>query len=339
MRKRNNKIFVLYAKSLNGELNEYEKRYLEEWLAASEENQRMYNELKEVWKNSKPPVVPDIPDIDNEWMKFQHQLQSHQLVNRRKINDFIKNIFLGMHNFLTKKYVVAVYAAVILLVIVGFFLWEYYFTSTSFKVITPKGEKTLITLSDGTKVHLNCESSLKCGDGYGRGDRKVYLEGEAYFEVIKNRQNFTVITSNSSTKVLGTKFNVWARGEETRVVVETGIVLLNKKHNENGAVKLEKGEMGLISGKHPLQKIESVDTEKFLGWMNGRLIFERQSINKVMDELSRVYNVSIELADSTLSDHTLTATFDNLPFNSIINSICLTLGSKYRYENNEYIIY
>ncbi len=339
MKIKNKKIFRLCTKSLSGELREEEKRYLGEWLAASEKNKRMYNELKEVWINSEPPVVQDIPDIDNEWLKFEKELKFKSFKKRSMINDLLNKTHHGMHNLFARKYAVIVYSVAVLFIITGLFLWKHYFTSTSFNVITAKGEKTLITLSDDTKVHLNCESSLKCGEGYGRRDRKVYLKGEAYFEVIKNGQSFTVITPNASTKVLGTKFNVRARGVETRVVVKTGTVLLNKKDEDNGSLTLNKGEMGLISGKHSPNKIESVDTERFFGWMKGKLVFKQQPLNEVIDELSRVYNVSVQILDSTLVDHTLTATFDNLPFTSIISSVCLTLGSKYKIVNDEYVIY
>ncbi|MFO7892066.1 MAG: FecR domain-containing protein [bacterium] len=339
MRKMNKTMFRLCAKSLSGELGAEENKHFKEWLAASEDNQRMYNELKEVWIHSKPPIISDIPDIDTEWLNFTTELQLKSNKNGNIKNNSFKNILIHAGTFFSRKNALIVYAAAVLFIIVGFLLWERYFTSTSFNVTTSRGEKTLITLSDDTKVHLNCESSLRCADGYGRIDRKVYLHGEAYFEVIKNRQSFIVITPNASTKVLGTKFNIRARGEETRVVVKTGTVLLNKKEGENGSITLEKNDMGLISGEHTPQKIKSVETEKFLGWMNGRLIFNQQPLPEVMDELSRVYNVSIQISDSTLVDHTLTATFDNLPFTSIIHSICLTMSSEYRYENDEYIIY
>lgn len=340
MRKMNKKLFRLCAKSFSGELRDKEENYIKEWLAASEDNRRMYNEIKEIWKYSKPPAIPDIPDIDTEWLNFTTRttLKSNT-THRNKDKNFIKNIFNYLSDIFSRKNAVLVYAVSVLFIIAGFLLWERYFTSTSFNVTTSKGEKTLITLSDGTKVHLNCESSLRCSDGYGRGDRMVYLQGEAYFEVVKNRQSFTVITANATTTVLGTKFNIRARGTETRVVVKTGVVRLNKKTKENGALTLTKNEMGLISGERNPQKIQSVDSDKFLGWMSGRLIFNQQPLNEVIDELSRVYNVSIHISDSTLIDHTLTATFDNLDFSSVIQSVCLTVGSEYRHEEDEYIIF
>jgi len=339
MRKRDIKFINLCIKSLNGELKENERKSIDEWLAASEENKRMYNELKKVWIHSEPPVIQDIPDIDLEWTKFKTGLQLNSGYNKKTKIDFIKNIFSSFHNFFEKKYAIIVYSAAVLIIISSLFLWDHYLSTSSFNVKTSKGEKTLITLSDGTKVHLNCESSIKCSDGYSRRDRKVYLEGEAYFEVIKNRQNFIVITPNASTKVLGTKFNVRARGEETRVIVKTGVVILNKNDKENDSVKLEKGEMGLISGKDSPNKIDSVDTESFLGWMDGKLFFRQEPLHNIIEELNRAYDVTIQISDSTLSAHTLTATFDNLPFPSVINSICLTLGSEYKFENDKYIIY
>ncbi len=339
MSKKNKNYINLCIKSLNGELKEYESKSLNEWLAVSEENKRIYNELKKIWIYSKPPVIHDIPDIDIEWDKFKTELQLNSGYNKYPKNNIIKNIYFSFHDLLVKKYALIVYSAAVLLIITGLLLWEHYLTTSSFNVKTSKGEKTLITLSDGTKVHLNYESSLKCSDGYSRRDRKVYLEGEAYFEVIKNRQNFIVITPNASTKVLGTQFNIRARGQETRVVVKTGVVILNKNDKENGSVKLEKGEMGLIEGKNLPNKIDSVDTDSFLGWMEGKLCFRQQPLHEIVEELNRAYDVTIQISDSTLSAHTLTAIFNNLPFTSVINSICLTLGSEYKFENDKYIIY
>jgi len=339
MRKTNKKFFSLCSKSLNGELADNEKRLLDELLAASEKNKRIYNELKQVWIHSKPPAVQNIPDIDNEWKKFKTELQMKSVNNNNSIINFIKDRYSYLHNLLARKHAILAYSVAVLFIITGLFLWDHYLTNSSFNVKTSKGERTLITLSDGTKVHLNCESSLQCSDNYNRRDRKVYLEGEAYFEVVKNKQNFIVITPHATTKVLGTKFNVRARGQETRVVVKSGVVVVNKNDEKNDLVKLETGEMGLISGKDSPDRIEAVDTECFLGWMEGKLFFRSQRLNAVVEELNRAYDVTIQISDSTLSDHTLTATFDNLPFTSVIHSICLTLGSEYKYEDDKYIIY
>jgi transmembrane sensor len=156
--------------------------------------------------------------------------------------------------------------------------------------------------------------------------------------VTRDERPFLVITENARTTVLGTEFNVWARNEQTRVIVREGSVRFKSINADDGDVLLLREEMSRITGNQPPQVPKRVDTERLLGWLEGRLVFEKTPLTEILDELERYYDVFIESADSELAQETLTATFDHLPLETVLSSICLTLGAQYRFEDEKYII-
>lgn len=339
---KNRKIFRICINSITGKITDSEKKKLEKWLTISQENQRMYNDIRDVWKKTEPSVLPDIPDIDNEWISMQNILKVKKDTSEKKNNlifSIFRKISIALNNFFQGRQAVFVYSSAIVIVILGLFIGRNYFIFSALnEVKTLRGEKTFVTLSDGTKVHLNSESSIRCANRFTKNNRRIFLYGEAFFEVTKGNGNFIVISENAVTTVLGTKFNINTRNNNTRVVVKKGCVLVRSKNSKNEKIELNSGQMGLVSGTEILEKPKSVKIEKYLGWMENKLVFERKPVSEIIVELQRTYDTSIELIDSTLFDRTITATFDDLSLESVISSLCIALDSEYLKNDKTYII-
>ncbi len=191
--------------------------------------------------------------------------------------------------------------------------------SNEFK--TMRGQRTTLTLPDGSHVTLGANSRLSYPVGFGTVRRDVTLVGEAYFEVVHSQaQPFVVHAGDARTTVLGTSFSVRKYPEDStlRVVVASGRVALDR-------VILDAGDMGLRSIRG-VQVQRDADVGGKLSWMNGRLVFDNTELHNVLDELSRWYDVSFEY-DRTMRTERISATFDNMHVADVARSIAVQLNA------------
>ncbi len=166
------------------------------------------------------------------------------------------------------------------------------------QVLIPYGRRTNILLSDGTKVCLNAGSKLVFPQKFTGKSRKVFLEGEAYFEVFKNKDiPFIVGTDNVNLTVHGTTFNMRDNGQdnELEVVLVEGSVSLKEKSVMNilsKEITLKPNQKAVYDKIENKTTIESnVDVASYISWKEGLLEFNRESILNVFKRLSRFYNV------------------------------------------------
>lgn len=161
------------------------------------------------------------------------------------------------------------------------------------KIETPNGGKYQIILPDGSKVWLNAASSLKFPTSFIGKERDVELEGEAYFEVAKNKLlPFRVHTKDMNVFVTGTQFNVMAYNDEefsATTLVEGSVDIKNSSEK----LSLVPGEQAVNRVGTSLRKNE-VDVEQFIAWKNGLFQFDNTDIQSVMRQLGRWYDVSVE---------------------------------------------
>jgi ferric-dicitrate binding protein FerR (iron transport regulator) len=174
-------------------------------------------------------------------------------------------------------------------------------------ISTPRGGQYQVVLPDGTKVWLNAVSSLRFPAGFTGNERVVQLTGEAYFEVKpltpkgeKEKMPFVVKLATpdgnrAEIRVLGTHFNINAYDDEPGI--KTTLLEGSVKVTKNAAsVLLKPGEQTSISqSSHPSQPIP-VQTEEVIAWKDGRFVFNEASVETVMRELARWYDVEIEYA-------------------------------------------
>jgi ferric-dicitrate binding protein FerR (iron transport regulator) len=156
----------------------------------------------------------------------------------------------------------------------------------------PRGSKIVsVVLSDGSKVWLNSESSLRYPISFAGPTRGVELTGEGYFEVAKNvSRPFIVSTGETSVRVLGTSFNVNAYTNENsiRVTLVEGSVHVSK-HLFSKILKPQ--QQAVINDD--IQVHSSFDMEEVLAWKNGRFAFNGSDIQQVMHELARWYDLDV----------------------------------------------
>lgn len=185
----------------------------------------------------------------------------------------------------------------------------------------PYGKKFEVQLSDGTLIHLNSGTSLRYPVQFVRNqNRQVYLLGEAYFEVEKDKAHpFNVNTQNGNIEVLGTKFNVdtYSENTSTDVVLVEGKVSLYKEHKIN-EVYLTPGFKGSLVKSEIAIKTEQVNPDYYTAWVKGSLVFKNASFSDIIKKLERQYNVTFINRNKTLGKEIFNARFDNEPIEVVL---------------------
>lgn len=164
-----------------------------------------------------------------------------------------------------------------------------------------------LELADGTNVWLNAETELEYLVPFATGERRVKLNGEAYFEVAKSDVPFVVAFKGMEIQVLGTKFNVQAYEDSERfaaTLVEGSIAL------ETGAeaVKLQPGEQVRKEGEHLV--VETVDVTNCIAWKDGVIAFEGERLEDIMEKLGRWYDIEVFYQNPEVKDMRFTGNID-----------------------------
>lgn len=209
----------------------------------------------------------------------------------------------------------------------------------------PNGRRFDIVLSDNSHVYLNAGSSLRYPVNFIPGKkRQVYLEGEAFFEVSKDKDHPFVVTSgNMDVEVLGTKFNVNAYPEETDIntVLVEGSVRLNAtemQQDPSTSVMLVPGHIAHWDKTTKSAKTEEVDTELYTSWMQGKLVLKGMRFKDIMRKLERHYGVSIQNKNKKLEDRVFTATFDVETIEEVLNTFVAETDFDYLIEKEQITI-
>lgn len=158
---------------------------------------------------------------------------------------------------------------------------------------TPRARQYNLELSDGTKVWLNASSSITFPTSFAANERKVTLTGEAYFEVAKDKTRpFRVLVNDMQVNVLGTHFNVNAYNDEATVntTLLEGSVLLTEKGRK---VLLKPGQQAQKQKSGAIVVNDNVNLDEVMGWKNGVFYFDNASLQTVLRQLSRWYDVDI----------------------------------------------
>ncbi len=336
---------------LSGECNEGEMREMTEWMNSSHKNKEFMLFLEMIW-HMEPQKRKEI-DADSAWRRFNEKFD---FFNESDVTDVILSDASDVsqvddpsetksgqqkqtRNRPLNWYGLAGVAASIVLGILLAFqfmaqpegaetaLFEEEIEYREFR--TEKGQRVRITLSDGSVIHLNADSYLRLPEMFRKDvPRKVYLEGEAFFEIAqRGYDTFQVIAGETITTVLGTRFNVRSYQEdpEVMVVVAGGRVSLDYLENPGSEpVVLSAKQKGVLGNGTPGRISNVSDLAVYSGWIDGTLIFEQEPIPEMIRKLQRRYGIELELVDEygKTESMRLTATFSRQqPVDDVLQSI------------------
>lgn len=198
-------------------------------------------------------------------------------------------------------------------------------TNTFNTISIPRGGKYDVILSDGTKVWLNASSTLRFPTTFSGNERKVFVTGEAYFEVARNASMpFKVEANGTTVRVLGTHFNVMAYEDEitTKTTLIEGSVEVANKSSKR---MLKPGHQATIDHSTGFISVDRVNAAQFIAWKEGKFVFDDDGIEIIMRRLSRWYDVDVSYSMGNLSEKTFTGTisrYENI--NEVLHMLELT---------------
>lgn len=285
--------YELLAKCFARQCSSAEQEEVERWCMENPEHKRIFAQLKEQWErihlDTSAYVIPDKATV---WKNIQ-----------REIHHKAKQIPLYPRSRLIR--ITGIAAAFAL--IVGFslsflFKEENSWVASQFEnvIMAPSGQKSQLILPDGTQVWLNSGSRLSYNYEFNTRDRVVNLEGEAYFNVMKNEQlSFVVKTGAVDVKVHGTAFNVSAYSDEKNILVALvrGKVSLLSSADQRVLTYLSPDQLATISKNNLSCKVASGDAEIESSWHYNLLKFDGAPVDEVWKKLERWYGVDITLSN------------------------------------------
>ena len=220
--------------------------------------------------------------------------------------------------------------AAVLTVILGITYYFLYDPNEIFK--TGIAEKTELTLPDSSRVTLNASSRLSYNAGRWTGNRKVKLEGEAFFRVSKGSK-FEVETNSGTVSVLGTQFNIKDRKSYYEVSCYEGSV---RVQNENQDIDLLPRQMFReING---IGTIVSISIEDLPAWLGSESSFLSAPFREVLAEFERHYEVKFRNIDSGTGSKLFTGRFTHADLALALKSICIPFNLTYEITKDQYII-
>lgn len=322
----------LLYKDLSGEISGEEANQLKTWLAESQDNRMLAQEVRDTWEASVQLAANPEVDLDEEFGFLTERMEAegdHSLSGGEGEPAKIPAPEPPSRGWNWRLYS-GIAAGLALLAVAGIFLLPMFKggAEPEWLSVSSGDAPQELSLADGSKVTLNRNSSLSYTKEELPDKRWVKLKGEALFEVKKDtKRPFRVETDSAYINVLGTAFNVKSdKGQkEVLVRVVTGKVELAPR-NQEGKLILIGGERGSYA-TGTLQKTLP-DTDYELAWFSGQLSFFDAPIGEVLEAVKQFYQVELKLELPELAKCPFTSTFKNLPFEQALESITTILGSE-----------
>lgn len=200
-------------------------------------------------------------------------------------------------------------------------------------LIVPKGERQKVIFSDSSWVILNAQSTMKYPVAFRGKERKVYVEGEAYFEVTRDEEHpFIVSVKNFDVRVLGTSFNVMSYDDEfaSSVTLLSGKVETTSGHD---TVRLSPGEQVSITSDNRMT-VQKTDINVVVSWMDGKFGFSNERLDVIMRKICRWYDVEVLYAVPGIRERRFTgAPANNMPLKELLEALSTTTNLQFSLQD------
>lgn len=320
-------INVLLIRLFSGDAAPEEKKEIAVWLDQSDENKKLYSDLQDIWLSSGIDSNADGYHLEEAIRKFLDQIRKTETAPVRKIN-FSR---------------VLKYAAIVLLALALPF--SYYLgrnnrpgDNSLTTISCAFGDRSSIVLPDSSHVWLNSGSKLTFNSNF-RDGRKVSLEGEAFFEVSKDKHHpFRVKTIDVEVEVLGTKFNLKAYPDEKSVstTLVEGSVKISSEYQHELMKPDQKITFDKESKKMTVQEV--TDTSLETDWKDGRFVFRNETLAELKPKLERWFDVDIEFGDEQVKNRRFTGVLGHESILEAVSYFDLSNFVTCRIQGNKIII-
>jgi ferric-dicitrate binding protein FerR (iron transport regulator) len=313
-------------KYITGNLEETEAQEVRVWISTNDAGKSEFIRLKNI--HALASEGKHILQINDEFLQLERQIfQTRQPSKLIMFRRYLK------------------YAAVLITVLcVGFSLSEIRNSrplsseeSLTNEFFAPIGQISEFTLADGSRVWLNSGTRIKVPANFSPTSRKLFMEGEAFFEVTKDPKHpFIVQTKELSIKVMGTSFNVSAYETEKNmeITLVEGVVGIRDRESQNIG-KLTTGQQLIYDKATGTNRKRVVNTCPYEAWRDGKMIFKDRTLEYIAERLERWYSVKINFKDQTISQIKFTGTIlKNKPLSQVLEAITLTAPIRFDIKIN-----
>jgi len=272
---------------------------------ADAENMQLFKDLRKVWTLQQAVHVENTIDLDNEWESLTTRTGLYNKSTAKKLSLQTRRSFLRI-------------AAVFLLLIVPSAIYYLFFLPPGNDILLAENHVVESTLPDGTQVALNAGSSLSYPEKFKGKERKVSLDGEAFFDVSHNEmQAFVIRAEDLQIRVLGTSFYVNTHAEENtiEVVLISGSVQLNLGEKQ---MILEPGDKAVVLKQHGEIVKQENTNPNLLAWKTRVLRFDDTPLLEIIDVLENVYHKDIIVLNPDINNCRITATFEGQSIEAIL---------------------
>ncbi len=359
--------WILLSKKIAGEASEREMADLEILMQQHPEWQYAAQNLSDIWSSSQNDTETNFVSEEDAYLLHVQRMKEIGIVfddnvlykypaEENRVSHFsaYRNWYIGL----------AVAASLIFAVILFPSLFNkkepVLAAAERNEISTGNGSRTKVQLPDGSLVWLNAGSNLHYDKSFGISVRHVTLSGEAFFDVVKNKEKpFIIQTSSIDIKVVGTAFNVKAypgdRTTETSLI--RGIIEVTIRNRPNDKIILSPNEK-LIVENNPFNKVRATTKERSepfvsinpikrnntdstineIQWVENRLVFENETLQDIALKMERWYNVNIEIQTQKMMDKRISGSFVNENIDQAMEALSITGKFHYKRTNDTIII-
>ncbi|WP_421920714.1 FecR family protein [Marinifilum sp.] len=239
----------------------------------------MENDHKNITPCSDMDFINSLPTIDVRYSKSKDEVWNELMALTAAQKPKVKTITLSWIKYA---------AAACILLLIGFAGFSYFYTSTTY---CPKGKHLCVTLPDNSKVELNANSSIRYKPYMWKFIRKVKFEGEAFFDITKGSK-FEIESKYGKTFILGTSFNIYARGNDYKVTCYTGKVKVVSTLTSDKILLLP-NDHAFITKNGKLEVIKDEKAEEKVLWREHFFLFNATPLKDVFKEIELQYNINI----------------------------------------------
>lgn len=328
----------LIGKYLSGNIHPEEAEQLVRWRNASEANERLFKQYSRVWILSASTPEPILSgDLEQSWEKVQQSIRQQAPEN--------SNTILPPRTTQLQSRSWWIAAAAIAFLLLGWNARKWLLpippASPWVLAYTTSDEQKTIQLPDGSTVWLNKHSKIWHHPDF-TSNRKVRLEGEAFFEVIHApKRPFSIESNGLTTKVLGTSFNIRAYPEEpeVEVSVKTGIVQLYAPANLKGSkatLRIDAGKSARFRTKVQTLEVQTAPLPNVLAWKEAHLYFDGTPLLEILPTLERYFEIKTAILDPGLETCTFNGNFEHPELEQVLNTLQIALELEIQQTNGVY---
>lgn len=307
---------------LQGSLSKKETDLFYNWVNESVSNKKMYFEIKAMYDAGN--TFGETFDAGESWQRLLDKKGNTQALR------------------FTLWYKIGSYAAVALIAVAICSAFFHSFSKADdglySKYTGGDGlEADVVELPDGTLVSLGTKTTFHYHKDFGKRDRLVYLEGEAYFDVAKQKSKpFIVKTKDLDIEALGTKFNVMAYPFDsivTTTLLEGSVSLMTESRSQQ--VILKPNQQLVYNRNTHIGNLLNVDAKQYTSWTTGYYHFPEQTLKAILDRLSHVYGVQFTVLSDALNKRMFTGTFyRGQSIKDIMEIVNLSIPIKYEIDDH-----